>query len=174
MPDRMEQAAVDLHWLATLLTGSREMALELTTRAIDLADDENAFFSTWMEAWSRRKFIARVLSAVREELNESARRTQLRRLEEFPLPTPGWTINQNTTRSKLEQALVAIDAFPRATVLLLIYERVPLEDTAILLNAAADLVRKAAAVGTWELTVNLAKIQGWKASMNGHQHVSIS
>ncbi len=70
----------------------------------------------------------------------------------------------------LERALLSIDAFPRASVLLLVFERVPLRDAAILLDAEPDLVRKAQAAGVRELTMNLARTQGWKsAAANSNQ-----
>jgi hypothetical protein len=66
------QGAADLHWLATLLTGSREIAVDVTVHAIDSGGGENSFFSNWISAWSRRLVIARALTAVREELGVSA------------------------------------------------------------------------------------------------------
>ena len=69
-------------------------------------------------------------------------------------------LDPGTTKSDLERALLSIDVFPRAAVLLLIFERVPLRDVAILLDAEPDLVRKAQASGVRELTINLARMQG--------------
>jgi len=63
--------------------------------------------------------------------------------------------------------------FPRASVLLLIFERVPLSDAAILLDAKPDLVCKAQAASVRELTINLARMQGWKfAATNSNQLTS--
>ena len=168
--ETLEQAkcnVADLHWLATLLTGSRETASDVTIQALYPVDEANAFFSTWMDAWSRRIFIAKALAAVREDLAEFARRTALRRPEKSELPPRSWTLDDETTRSDLERALLLIDVFPRAAVLLLLFERVPLNDVAILLDCEPDLVRKALAVGARELTVNLAKLQGAKPVVSG-------
>jgi DNA-directed RNA polymerase specialized sigma24 family protein len=151
----------DLHWLAFLLTGRREIAVDVTAQAIDLTDGRNGFFSTWMVTWSRRLVMARALAAVREDLARSARRTALRHHENSEFPPPSWVLDAGTTKSDLERALLSIDLFPRAAVLLLVFERVPLKDAAILLDSAADLVKKAMAAGVRDLTINLARTQGW-------------
>lgn len=157
----------DLHWLATLLTGCSETASDLTVQAVSSADGESAFFSNWIDAWSRRIFIAKVLAAVREELAESARRTARRRVGNSALPPRSWTLDSKTTRSDIERALLSIDVFPRAAVFLLLFERVPLNDAAVLLNSEPSLVRKGLAVGARELTLNLARLQGWKSVVGG-------
>lgn len=165
-----KQNAVNLHWLATLLTGSGEIADDVTVEAIAASDDPDAVFSAWMRAWSRRLVIARALTTVREDLAASARRMALRRTEKSALPPRSWVLDPGTTKSDLERALLSIDAFPRASVLLLVFERVPLRDAAILLDAEPDLVRKAQAAGVRELTINLARMQGWKpAAANSNQ-----
>ena len=167
--ETLEQAkrnVADLHWLATLLTGSRQTAADVTFQALAPADDADAFFSTWMHAWSRRNVIARALAAVREDLARSARWTAARHAEKCEFPPQSWTLEQVTTKSDLERALLPIDAFPRAAVLLLAFERVPLKDAAILLDSEPDLVRKALAAGARDLTINLARMQGWKSATN--------
>jgi DNA-directed RNA polymerase specialized sigma24 family protein len=168
--ETLEQAkrnVADLHWLATLITGCRETATEVTFQALNPADDAGPFFSTWMHAWSRRNVIARALAAVREELARSARWTALERAENCEFPPQSWTLEQVTTKSDLERALLPIAAFPRAAVLLLVFERVPLDDAATLLNSEPDLVRKAMAAGARELTINLARMQGWQSLVSG-------
>ena len=166
--EQAKQNAVNLHWLATLLTGCGEIAASLTVEAIASPDNPDSVFSAWMHEWSRRLVIARALTTVREDLAASARRMALRRTEKsaLPPPSPGcsiWVLDPGTTKSDLERALLSIDVFPRAAVLLLVFERVPLRDAAILLDAEPDLVRKAQAAGVRELTINLARMQGWKS-----------
>jgi len=158
----------DLHWLATLLTGCRKIAIEVTFDAISSPQEANAFFSNWMHAWSRRMVIAKALSAVSEDLARSARRTAFRRGETAAFPPQSWTLDRQTTRPDLERALLKVDIFPRAAVLLVLFEKVPLHDAAILLNSEPDLVRKALAVGARELTINLATSQGWKSDGTGN------
>jgi DNA-directed RNA polymerase specialized sigma24 family protein len=163
----VEQAthgAADLQWLATLLTGSREIALDVTVEAVVPTGDSSSFFCTWMEAWSRRLVIAKALTAIRENLAASALRTALKRAEGSARPRRPWLLDRDTTKSDLERALLSIDVFPRAAVLLLAFEAVPLKDAAILLDAEADLVLKAHAAGVRELTIHLARTQGWKSA----------
>jgi len=156
------QGAADLYWLATLLTGSREMAVDVTVHAIDSAGDETSFFSNWISRWARRLVIAKALTAVRDELGASARRTALRSENSAAVPPRSWMLDRQTTKSDLEGALLSIDLFPRAAVLLLLFEGVPLQDAAVLLDAEPGLVRKGQAAGVVELTSALARIQGWQ------------
>lgn len=165
--EQTKRSVADLHWVATLLTGSRKIATDVTFQAIAPPQDENAFFSTWMQGWPRRIVIAKAVTAVREELAQSARHTQLMLGENSEVPPQSWTLDWNTTRPDLERALLMIDLFPRAAVLLLLFERVPLNDAAILLASEPDLVRKALAAGARELTINLARMQGWKSDVTG-------
>jgi hypothetical protein len=161
--EQVKRNVADLHWLATLLTGSRETAAPVTFQ-LEPADNANPFFSTWMHVWSRRNVIARALAAVREDLARSARWTAAQHAEKREFPPQSWTLEQETTKSDLERALLPIDVFPRAAVLLLLFERVPLKDTAILLDSGPELVRKALAAGARDLTINLARMQGWKSA----------
>jgi len=164
--EQTKRNVADLHWVVTLLTGSREIATDVTFRAIAPTQDENAF-STWMQGWSRRIAIAKAVTAVREELAQSARHAESTSGENSELPPQSWTLDWNTTRPDLERALLMIDLFPRAAVLLLLFERVPLNDAAILLDSEPDLIRKALAAGVRELTINLARMQGWKSNGSG-------
>lgn len=163
-------AAMDLHWLATLLTGSREVAADVAVQAIESARGETSFFSNWMSAWSRKLVIARALTAVRDELGASARRTGLRSENGSVVPPRSWMLDRQTTKSDLEGALLSIDLFPRAAVLLLLFEGVPLQDAALLLDAEPGLVRKGQAAGVVELTGALARMQGWQPNEAGSNH----
>src|SRR5262249_4750252 len=154
----LEQNAANLHWLATLLTGCPEIAVDVTEQAMTSAD--GAFFSTWMHAWSRRIVIAKALAAVRPEIAASAPRTGLTRTEEPALPPQSWMLDRETTKSDLERALLTIDPFPRAAILLLLFERVPLRDAATLLDSEPNLIRKALGAGVQDLTINLARMRG--------------
>jgi hypothetical protein len=129
-----------IYRLAFLLTGHREPSFDLTVDALDFQDESNPFFSTWMLAWSRRVFIAKALAAIRDELD------------------------RDMAKVGLESALLAIDVFPRCALLLSVFEGMPLEDVAILLDGEMDLVRKAQMIGLRDLTRNLARIQGWTST----------
>ena len=165
--EQAKRNVADLHWLATVLTGSRETAADVTLQALDSEDGTNSFFSIWMDTWSRRIVIAKALATIREEIIQSTRRTASFDTKKSKLPPRSWALDGKTTRSDLERALLPIDAFPRAAVLLLLFERVPLRDSAVLLDAEPDLVRKGLAEGVRELTINLAAMQGWKSEGTG-------
>jgi len=157
-----QPGAAGLQWLAALLTADAGTAADLTAEIIAPARNENAFFSNWMLAWSRRLVVAQALIAVRKELARSVRHMALRKEKHPLLPSPSWTLDSHASKADLERALLAMDLFPRAVVLLVQFERMPLADAALLLDAPPELVRKAQAVGVVELTTNLARIEGWQ------------
>jgi DNA-directed RNA polymerase specialized sigma24 family protein len=162
--NQKNQLAADLHWLAFLLTERRELSLDLAVEAIADEDVASPYFSTWMQAWSRRVVIAKALTAIRDELADSARRTKARRPNRPALPHRGWTLDRDTSKVELERALLAIDVFPRAALLLSVFEGVSIEDAAVLLDSQPALVRKARSEALQELTSNLARTQGWASS----------
>jgi DNA-directed RNA polymerase specialized sigma24 family protein len=164
----------DLYWLAALLTGSREIAAEVTIESVSVAPDRRDCLPSWTprsgsrqgEEWSRRLVIANALAAVREELKNSARRIALRRDADADLPDRSWALDRASTKSDLEQALLRMDAFPRAAVLLQVFEGASLRDVAHLLESDPELVEKALAIGLSDLTANLARMQGWIPAVN--------
>jgi DNA-directed RNA polymerase specialized sigma24 family protein len=163
----LEQAsrhAADLHWLAFLLTGRRESSLDIAVETVASQDVASPYFSTWMLAWSRRVVIAKALAAIRDELAASTRRTELKRVNKPAMPPRDWALDPGTTKVEIEKALLAIDVFPRAALLLSVFEGVPMADAAVLLDADTDLVRKAQVIGSRELTSNLARMQGWTST----------
>jgi DNA-directed RNA polymerase specialized sigma24 family protein len=160
----------DLHWLAFLLTGRREQSVDLAVETVVEFHTAQRFFTAWMEAWSRRVVIAKALTGIREELAASVRRTEFKRIHGAVLPPRDWRIGQGTAKSELEAALLAIDYFPRAVLVLSVFEGVPGPDCAVILDASPDLVKKALAIGLLELTRNLAGAQGW-TSKTAHPFV---
>jgi len=151
----LKNYAVDLHWLAYLLTGRRTQSIDLAADAATRAGGANPYFDTWMLAWSRRVVIAKALAAIREKLAASARRTEQRR-ERNAICTGGkWILDPRADKAALERSLLAIDDFPRAVLLLTIFEGVAAEDAAVLLDSSPRLVAKARNLGLMELTGNL-------------------
>lgn len=161
---QLNERAADLYRLAFLLTGHRESGVNVTLEALDSSEGANPFFSSWMLAWSRKVVIAKALAAIRDELAASAQRARSRRAEKSALPPRNWSLARETTKLKLEGALLAIDVFPRCALLLSVFEGLSLEDTAILLDGDQELVRKARATALRELTRNLARLQGWPSA----------
>jgi DNA-directed RNA polymerase specialized sigma24 family protein len=155
------QTLKDLYRLAYLLTGKCEAGLDATLEAVEAVAGD--FFSEWMTAWSRRVVISKALAGMRTELAASARRTSLRHAT-TDLPSRDWALRNGTSAAELARAILAIDLFPRCALLLSIFERVSIEDAATLLDATPELVRKGQAIGLQELTVNLARAQGWTST----------
>jgi hypothetical protein len=171
--EQSDNRAEDLYWLAFLLTGRREPSIDVALEALDLEGRENSFFSSWMLAWSRRVVIAKALAGIREELAASAHRAASKRFRQPALPPRNWAPKTEATKVQLERALLAIDVFSRCALVLSVFERVSMEDVAVLLDAGPDLVRKARIAGLRELTRNLAVMQGWK-STSSNSYVNVS
>jgi hypothetical protein len=157
--DTRKQAA-DLERLAYLLTGRRDISVEVAVEAITSQDSRSPFFTGWMQGWAKRVAIAKALTAIREELAESAGRVRMARLKSTALVPRGWTLDPNTSRARIDEALLAMDSFIRVAVLLTIFEAVRVPDVATLLDADAELVRKAQAIGLGELAANLSRPSG--------------
>jgi hypothetical protein len=167
--EHTNEPAADLQWLAFLLTGTRQSSTDLALEAVgsdgrDLPDGASRFFVNWMLGWSRKVVIAKALAGVRDELVASAGRIGSKRIGKSSLPTRDWTLDRETSKIQLERALLAIDLFPRCTLLLSVFEGMSMEDAAILLDADLDLVRNARMTALRELTRNLAEMQGWKST----------
>ena len=60
------------------------------------------------------------------------------------------------TTPEFERALLSIDLFPRCVLLLTVFEKLSLDDAAVLLNADKALVRKAQNQGLLELAGGVA------------------
>jgi len=152
---KSEKAAADLYWLAFLLTGRQDISIDITVKAVGSDDPDNPFFADWMRGWYRRLVIVHALAAIRDDLAESAHRTETARFTIQRVPQ-NWPLGPDATKEDLERALLAIDAFPRAAVLVLVFEGMRIADAVSLLDAKPDLLKKAQAIGLSELTANLA------------------
>src|SRR5580692_7407896 len=155
----IEKAAADLYWLAFLLTGRRDLSIDIAADAAASQDNANPFFADWMRGWQRRLVVAKALTAIHVELADSARQTEIASASNSGVPRD-WSLSPDTTKADLERALLAIDLFPRATLLLLVFEGMRIADAATLLDAGPDLLKKAQAIGLRELTANLAVTNG--------------
>jgi DNA-directed RNA polymerase specialized sigma24 family protein len=149
------QQAANLYWLAFLLTGNREASVDAAAETI-AASEASPFFLAWMLTWSRKVVIAKALAAIRQELAVSARRVAVARSPRGVRLPPNWTLSDAAGKVELERALLAIDAFPRCVLLLLLFEGLSMEDAAVLLDADRELIRKAQAFAVEELAGYLA------------------
>jgi DNA-directed RNA polymerase specialized sigma24 family protein len=152
--------AADLYRLAFLLTERQDLSIEIASDTAVSADYASPLFTDWMRGWQRRLVIGRALTAIHDELADSARRIQLSRVNGSArgsaAPQGEWSLSPDTTKADLEQALLSIDPFPRAALLLLVFEGLRMADAATLLDADPALIRKGQAIGLRELTANLA------------------
>lgn len=158
--DDIRKGAADLYWLAFLLTERQDLSIEIAADTVVSRDDASSFFPDWMRGWHRRLVIGRALTEIHEELKDSARRTQLARANSSSWGSAAaprnWSLSPDTTKADLQRALLSIDPFPRAALLLLVFEGIRLADAAVLLDADPVLIRKAQAIGLRELAANLA------------------
>jgi DNA-directed RNA polymerase specialized sigma24 family protein len=149
----------NLYLLAFLLTGRRDVSIDIAADAAVSEDNPNSFFAEWMRDWRRRLVIGKALTAIRDELADSARRTKRARVEVAAAWQRNWSARPVVTKADLERALLAIDVFPRAALLLLVFEGMRIVDVATLLNSDPALVKKAQVIGLQELTASLAPTQ---------------
>jgi DNA-directed RNA polymerase specialized sigma24 family protein len=159
-----KQHAADLYWLAFLLTERRESSVDIAAAAIASQDGASSYFSSWMLSWSRRLVIAKAVAGIRDDLRASALRMELRRTNKSAMPSRDWVLDRGTTKVELENALLAIDVFPRAVLVLSVFERLPIADAAVLLDVEPKQLSKARTIGLRELTSNLARMQGRKST----------
>jgi DNA-directed RNA polymerase specialized sigma24 family protein len=156
-PASTKNQAADLYWLAYLLTGRHDVSIDIASDAATSQDDKSGFFGGWIRDWSRRLVVAKALAAIHEELKESARRTEEADMPKAGAPPGNWSLGPDTTKSEIEGALLAIDVFSRAALLLTVFESVRIPDAATMLEVDDSLVKKGRAIGLREFTANLAR-----------------
>ena len=155
----IKKDAADLYLLAFLLTGRRDLSIDIAVDAVS-ENDADSFFGDWMNAWRRRLVIRKALTAIRDELTDSARRTKRARVRVRATSQQYWSTRPVLTNTDLESALLAIDPFPRAALLLLVFEGMRIADAATLLDADLALLKKAQVIGLLELSRTSKKQTG--------------
>jgi hypothetical protein len=148
-----KERVFDLYWLALLITGNSATAAGVVVGLVESQAGGDTFFSAWMLAWARRIVIAKALAAIREDLAASASQTSVAGPER---PAALRTADCAMTKHDLERAVLGIDTFPRCALVLSFFEKVPMPDAVILLDAESSLIRKAQAIGLRQLNRNLA------------------
>jgi DNA-directed RNA polymerase specialized sigma24 family protein len=163
--------------LAFWLTGDPAATIDAVAEALDGHDAADGFFETSMTVWARKLVIAKALGTLHSQMAASIHRTKMRSAGVPPqrdsLPPPAWTASHEVTSAYLNSALLAIDLFPRCTLLLLLFEKLSLDDVATLLNADKELVKEAEGIALTELARNIAVEQGW-APMIGSQFSAVA
>jgi len=152
--------------VARLITGEASSEPAPVVEFDGLNEAGNPFFADWMALWSRKLLLARSLSKITIELKVSARRTKFAKYPHGSMqpPSPEWSREQLFDKPQLQRAVSAIDVFPRSALLLTHFERLSLEETAILLSASKELVIRGQTIGLTELSNNLAYQQGSTAA----------
>jgi DNA-directed RNA polymerase specialized sigma24 family protein len=149
----------ELYWLAFLLTGDREKSVQAFTGALN-SDDGPPAFQQFLLSWAKRLVIVAALGTIRRQICESMLQMRLASHEDqFKGLAQSEALDlQRLTDRELEEGLLAMAAFPRCAVILTLFERIPVEEVAVLLAADKITVKMAQAQGAAELAWRLAGI----------------
>jgi DNA-directed RNA polymerase specialized sigma24 family protein len=157
-----QQHMAELYWLAFLITGDQDQSVEAFTDAVEF-DEPGPTSPGSLLSWVRKLVIVAALDMVRSQVRDSKQRTQ--RATKNGDPSRGLMAAAGRrvpylTPSDLEQALLAIDVFPRCALLLTFLEGLSVNDASILLDADRELVRTAQVEAAIELTRHLTNRSG--------------
>jgi hypothetical protein len=158
MIEIFEKNSSELYSLAFLLTGNADRSVEAFNRALD-GDEENPGFGEFMTAWARKLIIVEALGTIRTELRASRQRVARAADDEITSDVK-WKPRPYIGREEFEEAVIAIDAFPRCAMLLTIFEGMSIQAASVLLNVNEALTRKAQQIGIVQLTRHLAGDDG--------------
>jgi len=172
--DRTDQLILRLCWLAFLVLENWQHSIEVVCSAFEAEDLYESIPSQPMILKSRRRVASGAITRIRTVLCESARRTERAWATEWnaPLkpasgdPSPGWAV----TKTALQRALLAIDIFPRCALLLIVFENVPIDEAALLLDENEVVVRGALSLALFRLTENLTRSSGWNGLWAGSRN----
>lgn len=153
-----EKNSSELYSLAFLITGNADLSVEAFSRALEF-DEENPAFGNFMNKWARKLIIAEALATIKTELRTSRQRVARAAEEELPRDAR-LKRRPYIGREEFEEAVIAIDAFPRCAMLLTIFEGMSTKAAATLLNEDEAVTRKAQRIGIVQLTRNLAGDSG--------------
>jgi hypothetical protein len=153
-----EQKSSELYSLAFLITGNMDRSVEAFNRALDF-DEDNPVFGKFMNAWARKLIIVEALATIKTDLRTSKQRI-VRAAEDDLTKDVRLKKRPYIAREEFEEAVIAIDAFPRCAMLLTIFEGMTVQAASVLLNEDEALTRKAQRIGIVELTRNLAGDSG--------------
>jgi hypothetical protein len=145
MIETFEEQSSELYSLAFLLTGDVDRSVEAFDRALDFEEEY---------ATARELIIDEALGTIRTDLRASKQRVA--RAADEGLANPRWKPRAYIGREEFQEAVIAIDAFPRCAMLLTIFEGKSIEEASVLLHEDERLTRKAQRMGIVQLTSNLA------------------
>jgi DNA-directed RNA polymerase specialized sigma24 family protein len=150
----------ELYWLAFLLTGDRERSVRAFTGALQ-GDTQPPAFEKFMLSWARKLVIVSALGTIRRELRESASQNRPAAGAELAgLGRLAPVDRAALSKRELEEALLAMDIFPRCAVILTVLEGLPVKEAAGLLGVDQNTVKAAQARGVSEMTWRMADVIG--------------
>jgi DNA-directed RNA polymerase specialized sigma24 family protein len=154
----LERSGARLCALAFMITGDWDLGIDAVAGSLDAGLKNDALSDAPQLCTARRLVAAEAVAKIRPQLRESAARVAAMTAdpEEWLGPAPEMSPQRPPTRADVEQALLAIDAFPRAVLLLTIFEGFSIADAGGLLKANDRLVRHAQMVALLALTRHLS------------------
>jgi hypothetical protein len=167
--ETFEKNSSELYWLAYLLTGNEDRSVQAFGRALDTGENANPAFNGFMNEWARKLIIVEALGGMEGELRRSMARVARATEKGAEKELQGkLALRQGIAKEEFEQAVLAIDAFPRSAMLLTIFEGMTVGAAANLLHADEALTAAAQRIGIVQLTRNLAGSDGRDPSPQGH------
>jgi hypothetical protein len=165
--ENFEKHSSELYQLAFLLTGNTDRSVQAFTLALDLDEQMNSVFDGF-----RKLIMVEALGTMKTELRKSIVRVARMAGDEL-LGSGRWTQRQGIAKEEFEEAVIAIDAFPRCAMLLTIFEGLPLKTAAIMLDAGEALTAAAQRIGIVQLTRCLAGNNGGRDPYHGINPVPV-
>jgi DNA-directed RNA polymerase specialized sigma24 family protein len=170
--ETFEENTSELYQLAFLLTGNSDRSVEAFSKALDFDEAENPVFGGFMTTWARKLIVGEALGTIEKELRASKQRVA-RTAGDEAVGNAKWKRRAHIAREEFEEAVIAIDAFPRCAMLLTIFEGMSIEDAAVLLHADKSLTATAQRIGIVELTRCLAGNNGGRDPYQGMNPVPV-
>jgi DNA-directed RNA polymerase specialized sigma24 family protein len=152
----LERSGARLCALALMITGDWDLGIDAVVSSLDAALEDES--DARQSGTARRLVAEEAVAAIRPQLRESAARvaSMTAHSEEWLGPAPGMSLERPPTRADVEQALLAIDGFPRVVLLLTVFEGFSIADAGRLLDTHDRLVRQGLMIGLLALTRHLS------------------
>jgi hypothetical protein len=154
----LERSGARLCALAFMITGDWDLGIDAVASSLDAGLKNDALSEAPPLCIARRLVAAEAVAAIRPQLRESAARIAGMTVEpgEWLAPAPEIFMRRPLASADLEQALLAIDGFPRVTLLLTIFEGFSIADAGRILETNDSLVRHGLVIGLLALTRHLS------------------
>jgi DNA-directed RNA polymerase specialized sigma24 family protein len=150
----IERSGARLCALAFMITGDWDPGIDAVASSLDAALEDES--EARQSGTARRLVTEQAVAAIRPQLRESAARMAAMTADPGEYLGPAPEISTPPTRAALEQALLAIDGFPRVVLLLTIFEGFSIADAGRVLDTHDRLVRQGLIIGLLALTRHLS------------------